>query len=387
MGNLIGSTIEGTVPHGNGWYYSDWFGWFCEVEDNWIYHVEHGFQFVSAPDAERLILSDPSLLNTWFWTDKDLYPVVYRIGYAPGWFWWYPETTPQARLFHFLDHGINLNHPEMMPVKPIAPSGLESRSVKHDSARLIWQDNSDNESYYEVGRYRYTSQFGYVYETVEVLPADTTEFNLSDLSASTTYYYEVRAGNYIGYSPTDVMSFTTGDGIFRVEIFATYESRLLEGGNGKIDKYDDGYLSVGISHEPHYGSSYMAAYFNEIVLLFDIQPYVTGKLVKRATLELWPKWLPEDDRITYQACALMIGWDPASITFENKPNCFTSPSAVVDAPTTKTQPVQWDVTGIGCLVKTCSYTFRDGHEYMTWFESSGSTEDEDRRPKLVLEFY
>lgn len=390
----------GAVYHGQGWYYSDWFGWYCEVQEDWIYHTEHGFQFVASSGNGSLLLADPSLLNTWFWTDKDSFPFVYRIGYVPGWFWWYPGNEPQARLFHSPEFGVDRNYEEMIPVKPNAPSGLESRSVRHDTAKLVWEDNSDNELFYEVGRYIYTAQSGHVYTAVEVLPANTTQYNLSDLSVSTTYNYEVRAVNQMGYSESNITSFTTGDGIYRVELFATTELGLVDDVSSRGELYKDGYLPVGAGHYPdYYGQNYLDPYYFETALRFELFPYVVGKVVKRATLELWPKDLPEDERITLEACAFIIGWDPNTMDLESKPDCYASPFTVVDAPTSNSGPVQWDVTGIvsrwtngtwsnyGFLLKTHTFVFREGHNFITWFESTETAEDENLRPKLVIEFY
>ncbi|MEX0323290.1 MAG: DNRLRE domain-containing protein [Puniceicoccaceae bacterium] len=394
-----GSPIVGAVDHGQGWYYSDWFGWFCEVQDGWVYHSGHGFQFMVSSGDDSLVLADPSLLNTWFWTDKELFPFVYRVGYAPGWFWWHPGNEPQARLFYSPESGIDLNHEEMIPLKPSAPTGLEARSVKHDTAKLVWEDNSDNELFYEVGRYNYSAQNGHVYTAVEVLPANTTQYSLSGLSVSTTYNYEVRAVNQMGYTESNITSFTTGDGIYRVELFATNEIGLLEKGYGKINLYNDGYLSVGVSQNKIHGAPHVDPYHHEIALKFDIYPHVVGKIVKRATLILWPKQLAGDKRIEYEVCAFMVGWDTESITFSDKPQCFISPSAILDAPTTKSNPVQWDVSNIvarwangtwpnfGLLIRTHSIIFRDGNDYMTWFESTETAEDDNLRPKLVIEFY
>ncbi|MCP4310828.1 MAG: T9SS type A sorting domain-containing protein [Bacteroidetes bacterium] len=81
---------------------------------------------------------------------------------------------------------------------PSAPSGLTLDNISHNSMRLNWVDNSDNETNFEVER-SLTPGTGFV--PITSTAADITTYTNSGLLENTTYYYRVRATNASGNSP------------------------------------------------------------------------------------------------------------------------------------------------------------------------------------------
>ncbi|MFB3903666.1 MAG: LamG-like jellyroll fold domain-containing protein [Acidobacteriota bacterium] len=94
---------------------------------------------------------------------------------------------------------------------PSAPSGLTATTVSSDQIDLAWTDNSSNETGFEIDR---ALNSGFTSGLVTFTTgADTTSYQSTGLSASTTYYYRVRATNSYGDSAnSNTASATTSGG-------------------------------------------------------------------------------------------------------------------------------------------------------------------------------
>ena len=84
------------------------------------------------------------------------------------------------------------------PTAPNAPSGLSATAVSSSQINLAWTDNSNNETGFEVQRCADAS----CASVLTTKPAGANAVSLSDtgLTASTTYWYRVRAVNTVGQS-------------------------------------------------------------------------------------------------------------------------------------------------------------------------------------------
>ncbi|MDB6026400.1 MAG: hypothetical protein JWM68_2623 [Verrucomicrobiales bacterium] len=89
---------------------------------------------------------------------------------------------------------------------PTAPSGLSASAVSSSQINLSWTDNSSNESGFVIGR---ATTSGGPYSDVATLGVNVTSFNNTGLSASTTYYYVVRAYNAAGSSANSAQASAT----------------------------------------------------------------------------------------------------------------------------------------------------------------------------------
>ncbi|MFZ6015824.1 MAG: fibronectin type III domain-containing protein [Patescibacteria group bacterium] len=88
--------------------------------------------------------------------------------------------------------------PEPEPIPPpSAPQSLIATSTSPRSASLSWIDSSDNESAFRVER-RVAGQT--IYQRVTDLPPNSTNFQDSSVTASSTYYYRIVARNESGES-------------------------------------------------------------------------------------------------------------------------------------------------------------------------------------------
>lgn len=80
---------------------------------------------------------------------------------------------------------------------PNAPSGVEAKAAGCRTIILNWNDNSDNESSFELSR---SLTANGTYANVATLPANTTTYTNTSLSLGKRYYYKVTALNSSGTS-------------------------------------------------------------------------------------------------------------------------------------------------------------------------------------------
>jgi predicted phage tail protein len=88
-----------------------------------------------------------------------------------------------------------------LPYPPAAPSGLVASVVSFDRVDLSWTDNAANETAFLIER----STNGVSFVQIARLGPNVTAFSDTGLTASTTYYYRVRAtdsGRNSAYSNT-----------------------------------------------------------------------------------------------------------------------------------------------------------------------------------------
>jgi hypothetical protein len=75
---------------------SEWYGWAYTRELPWLYHYEHGWQFVQDPDARGAVLFDSKL--GWIFAGRDFYPVMYAYAWQ-DWVLYQEGGLPDRRRF------------------------------------------------------------------------------------------------------------------------------------------------------------------------------------------------------------------------------------------------------------------------------------------------
>ncbi len=96
-----GAPIEG-FP---GWRTSSWYKNYNVDSWPWIYHDEHGWQFVSEnSNSDGIFLFDFGLIN-WIFLNQNTYRWMYLYGANPGWVWTFEDNNPYSRFFQRFDDG------------------------------------------------------------------------------------------------------------------------------------------------------------------------------------------------------------------------------------------------------------------------------------------
>jgi autotransporter-associated beta strand protein len=90
---------------------------------------------------------------------------------------------------------------------PLAPTTLAATAPSHQTIQLVWSDNDPGESGYLVER---SASSGGGFTQIASLPANSTSFSDTGLSANATWFYRVRAAGGSGNSPySNVATATT----------------------------------------------------------------------------------------------------------------------------------------------------------------------------------
>ena len=130
----------------------------------------------------------------------------------------------------------------LQPPTPPAPSGLTATAVSSSQINLSWTDNSSNESGFIVGR---STTSGGPYTDVITVGANVTSTSNTGLSASTTYYYVVRAYNGSGSSVNSAQASATTQANttnFIIDDTAATVVGTWTSGSASTDKFGTDYL-------------------------------------------------------------------------------------------------------------------------------------------------
>ena len=90
--------FKDAVDVGGGWSYSDWFGYFNEVDNQWIYHLEHGWMYYAATDTSSIWFYTQDM--GWLWTSKTIYPYMYSNTEA-NWIFYRKDSSNPRWFYHY----------------------------------------------------------------------------------------------------------------------------------------------------------------------------------------------------------------------------------------------------------------------------------------------
>lgn len=89
-----------------GWVASPWYGAYNTTFAPWIYHAEHGWQFLGDMTASMGTFIFDLGLEAWLFVQEESYRFVYFFGAAQaGWIYTFPDNTPDSRFFAWAETG------------------------------------------------------------------------------------------------------------------------------------------------------------------------------------------------------------------------------------------------------------------------------------------
>lgn len=102
-GNFFGSTEIDGFP---GWRSSPWYGNYNVDFYPWIFHDDHGWQYISegASSEAGIFLFDLGI-GQWLYFSSDTFRWMYMFGAEEGWIWTFSDNPPGSRNFQRLDDG------------------------------------------------------------------------------------------------------------------------------------------------------------------------------------------------------------------------------------------------------------------------------------------
>lgn len=112
--DLLGGGVGGIIEF-PAWRTSPWYLNYNVEFWPWIYHDEHGWQYVfeGAPEG-TIFVWDPGL-EAWLFFTENTYRWMFIFGDNPGWIWAFADNTPDRRFFQRLDDGNLFSIPAGLP--------------------------------------------------------------------------------------------------------------------------------------------------------------------------------------------------------------------------------------------------------------------------------
>ena len=114
----------------DNWYFLDWFGYFLIEDDDWIYHLQHGWMFLSWGDGQGLgkvagkfWLHDMEM--GWWWVDHRSYPYIYSSNHE-NWLWYVAQSSSPRWFYCFC----NCSWESMPATQWVIPEGPPSGFVE-----------------------------------------------------------------------------------------------------------------------------------------------------------------------------------------------------------------------------------------------------------------
>ncbi len=99
------------IPDFPNWKSSPWYANYNNEFWPWIYHDEHGWQYVFDNGNPAAIFVFDLGLQEWVFLNESSYRWQYVFGDTPGWIFTFPNNTPENRTFMRLDDGSQFTIP------------------------------------------------------------------------------------------------------------------------------------------------------------------------------------------------------------------------------------------------------------------------------------
>ena len=103
------------IPGFPGWKASPWYKNYNVVSLPWIYHDEHGWQFVDSGSTVDVTFLFDLGLNDWIFVNEAAYRWIFLFGPNQGWIFTFGDNTPDRRFFQRLDDGSLFSVPAGLP--------------------------------------------------------------------------------------------------------------------------------------------------------------------------------------------------------------------------------------------------------------------------------
>ncbi len=100
-----------------GWRASPWYLNYNVDFWPWIYHDEHGWQFVDSGSIEAVIFVWDFGLGQWLFLNENTYRWMFLFGDNSGWIFTFDDNTPGRRFFQRFDNGSLFSIPAGLTVE------------------------------------------------------------------------------------------------------------------------------------------------------------------------------------------------------------------------------------------------------------------------------
>ncbi len=113
LDSFRGEPIDGFA----GWMASPWYLNYNVDFWPWIYHDEHGWQFVDSGSTEDVIFVWDFGLGEWLFLNENTYRWMFLFGDNTGWIFTFDDNTLGKRFFQRFDNGSLFSVPAGLPLE------------------------------------------------------------------------------------------------------------------------------------------------------------------------------------------------------------------------------------------------------------------------------
>ncbi len=113
--------FKDTTKIESNWYHLDWFGYFMVQDDEWIYHLEHGWMYFSGVLENQFWVHDMEL--GWWWVHHLRYPYVFSEA-KNDWMWYIQGSTTPRWFYCFCNCSWESKPETIWVVPPGPPAGM-----------------------------------------------------------------------------------------------------------------------------------------------------------------------------------------------------------------------------------------------------------------------
>ena len=96
--DTVGESLFGGTPVEGleGWFFSDWYGFYNPLFAPWVFHAQHGWQYIFSTEAEgEYFIYDLECDDLW-WTTPTQYPAFYSFGRGTFNFYFLDTINPRS---------------------------------------------------------------------------------------------------------------------------------------------------------------------------------------------------------------------------------------------------------------------------------------------------
>jgi uncharacterized repeat protein (TIGR02543 family) len=156
---------------------------------------------------------------------------------------------------------------------PAAPGGLSATPISTSQINLVWTDNATNATGFVVDR---AGNSGGPYTDIATMAGGITNYSDTGLAQNTTYYYVVRATNFLGASPPSQSASATTAGTPTAPVITVQPTNLtvIAGQSATFSVGASG--SVPLSYQWYYAAAAIAGQTNAGLTLVNAQPDADG---------------------------------------------------------------------------------------------------------------
>ena len=145
----------------DNWYHLDWFGYFMIQDTDWIYHLEHGWMYLSwgDPDGSGKVNGEYWLHDMemgWWWISHRHYPYVYSSAHE-NWLWFVPGSTDPRWFYCFC----NCSWESMPATTWVIPPGPPEDLIEISAGEFTMGQDLDG-VHYSVPEHRVTLDAFYI---------------------------------------------------------------------------------------------------------------------------------------------------------------------------------------------------------------------------------